>query len=271
MNNDTLTPAQGLTSVEARDRLDRIGPNKPSPSRQGVGLLHLLTLFANPLAIVLIIAAGISALVGEVTSSIIIILMVLVGIGINFFQTLRSHRAIQRLRETVALTATVRRDGKWKEVPRHEVVPDDVIQLSAGDLVPADCRLLRSRDLHVQQAALTGESLPVEKEASDRTREGTARADDPGLVFLGTSIISGTATAVVFATGNKTGFGDIAARLSERAPETEFERGTRRFGLFITQTVLVLVFFVFLVDAVMKSRCTGIAAVRHRTGSWFDT
>lgn len=245
-------PNPGLSSEEARERLKRVGPNQPTGERNGHVLAELFGLFANPLALVLLGAAGVSAWLGDSTGAAIIVAIVLIGAGINFAQTYRSSRAILRLRAGVAVTATVFRDGEWHEVLRREVVPGDVICLSAGDLVPADARLLTARDLHVQQAALTGESLPVEKEAAHGPNSGPLTTGDRDAVFFGTSVVSGTATALVAATGPATAFGEIAARLAARPPETEFDRGTRRFGLFITQAVLVLVFFVFLTGAALR-------------------
>jgi Mg2+-importing ATPase len=245
-------PIPGLSSDEARERLERVGPNQPAGERNGHLLAELVGLFANPLALVLLGAAGVSAWLGDETGAAIIVAIVLIGAGINFVQTYRSSRAILRLRAGVAVTATVFRDGEWREVPRSEVVPGDVIRLSAGDLVPADAGLLTARDLHVQQAALTGESLPVEKEATHVSNNGPLSPGGRDAVFFGTSVVSGTATAVVVATGPATAFGEIAARLAARPPETEFDRGTRRFGLFITQAVLVLVFFVFLTGAALR-------------------
>jgi P-type Mg2+ transporter len=242
----------GLSGDEARARLAQYGPNE-FVTRGRLPLAELFGLFTNPLALVLIGAAIVSAVVGDPTGAGIIIAVVLISAAINFAQTFRSHRAMQRLREGVAPTATVLRDGRWEELLRREVVPGDVIRLCAGDLVPADSRLLSGRDLHVQQAALTGESLPAEKEAvANRPPAAPLHPDDCDAVFLGTSVVSGTATALVVATGRATAFGEIAARLAERPPETEFERGTRRFGLFITQTVIVLVFFVLLVNAALR-------------------
>ncbi|HZR38939.1 MAG TPA: magnesium-translocating P-type ATPase, partial [Ktedonobacteraceae bacterium] len=164
--------------------------------------------------------------------------------------TYTSQRAVERLRAGVAPTATVLRDGTWKELPRRLVVPGDIVRLAAGDLVPADARLLEAVDVHVQQAALTGESLPVEKVASDQTVAEGQLADTPNLVFLGTSLVSGTARAVVTATGRNTAFGDIVVRLTHHPPETEFERGIRRFGFLILQTVFFLILFVFLIGVV---------------------
>src|SRR5690606_7396330 len=131
----------------------------------------------------------------------------------------RSQRAIEHLRGSVAPTATVLRDGAWCDLPRQQIVPGDCIRLAAGDLVPADARLIEAKDLHVQQAALTGESLPVEKSAAADGTQATnataaaAAADDAHRVFLGTSVISGTGIATVTATGRATAYGDIAKRL----------------------------------------------------------
>ncbi|HSQ56504.1 MAG TPA: magnesium-translocating P-type ATPase [Gemmata sp.] len=241
----------GLTSEAARERLRRFGPNQPAAEKSTHLIWELLQLFENPLALVLIAAAGVSVWLGDHTGAAIIVAIVSVGAAINFVQTYRSTRAIRRLREGVAVTATVLRDGEWKEVPRREVVPDDIFRLMAGDLVPADARLLTARDLHLQQGVLTGESFPVEKEAGP-TRDGPIDPSDRYSVFFGTSVVSGTATARAVATGPATAFGAIACRLASHPPETEFDRGTRRFGLFITQTVLVLVFFVFLVNAALE-------------------
>jgi Mg2+-importing ATPase len=242
----TASSVDGLTGGEARDRLRRVGPNEPAIHRRGAAVRELLLFLANPLVIILLIASLASAILGEPVNAAIIVLMVVLSIVLNFVQTYRSQRAAQRLREEVAPTAGVLRDGRWLEMPRRELVPGDVIRLAAGDRVPADARLIQTRDLHIQQAALTGESLPVEKEAVDLPPGVREAAEARNLVFLGTSVVSGTATAVVVATGPSTAFGDIAAQLSTQPPETEFQRGLWRFALLIMRTVLFLVLFVLL-------------------------
>jgi Mg2+-importing ATPase len=203
----------------------------------------------NPLVVILLIASLIAGLLGEVVNALIIVVMVVLSIALNFLQTSRSQKAAERLRAEVAPTATVLRDGQWKEVPRREIVPGDVIRLAAGDLIPADARLIEEHDLHVQQAALTGESLPAEKEAGDLDSATDALVDARNRVYLGTFVVSGTATALVIATGRVTVFGEIATRLTAKAPETEFERGVRHFGLLIMRTVVFLVLFVFIANA----------------------
>jgi P-type Mg2+ transporter len=248
--NIQVAAGAGLSTTEARLRLSKIGPNEPVSPRRTSGLVQILLLFVNPLAIILLVASAISAAVGEVINASIIALMVLLSAALNFVQTYRSQRAVERIRKEVAPTATVLRDGNWTDIPRRELVPGDVIRLTAGDLVPADAFLFEVRDLHVQQAALTGESLPVEKEALDLQTISRDTSDDHK-VFLGTSVVSGTGTALVMATGKSTAFGDIATRLATRPPETEFERGTRQFGLLIMKTTILLVLFVLLVSVVL--------------------
>jgi P-type Mg2+ transporter len=168
--------------------------------------------------------------------------MVALSAGLNLWQSFRSARAVKCLEAQITPTATARRDGAWLEVPRRDIVVGDVIRLSAGDLVPADARLLTASDLHVHQAALTVEPMPAEKLAMPGALDAIG-PDVAGLVYLGTSIVSGTATAVVFATGKDTAFGDVVQRLAERPDETAFERGTRKFGMLIMQTVMFLVLF----------------------------
>jgi len=240
----------GLSSAEAERRFAEFGPNEPVPAKIAGPLFQFLRFCTNPLVLILLVASAISTFLGQVVDAIIIAMMVVMSVVLNFIQAYRSERAVQGLRDQVAPTATVKRDGKWFELPRRQIVPGDVVRLSAGDLVPADARLLRSQDLHVQQAALTGESMPVEKCVGEGESDETG-ATRPDLVFLGTSVVSGTATALVIATGPRTSFGDIAARLSERPPETEFDRGTRQFGILIMKTVFFLVLFILVVSVAM--------------------
>jgi P-type Mg2+ transporter len=244
----------GLTTDEARQRLDAVGPNEPARAPRTAGLVQILLLLANPLVIILLIASAASAILGERVNASIIVLMVALSVVLNFVQTYRSHRVAERLRAAVAPTATACRDGIWNQIRRRDLVPGDVVRLGAGDRVPADARLLEARDLHVQQAALTGESMPVEKDAGAIEVAPRQPADARNVVFLGTSVVSGTATALVVATGPATAFGDIAARLSTRPPETEFERGTRQFALLIMRTVFFLVLFVLLAGALLHHK-----------------
>ena len=229
----------GLTSAEAARRLAQYGPNEPVPVRRFSALQQFLRLFANPLVLILLVAALVSSLLGQPVDAAIIVTIVLLGVGLNFWQTFRSGRAAEQLRASVMPTATVLRDARWQEIPLAGVVPGDYFRLSAGDLIPADAQLIESRDLAVQQSALTGESLPVDKHA-------------PDMVFLGTSVVSGTAAAVAAATGPRTQFGGIAERVASRAPDTEFEHGLHRFSVLILQTTVVLVLFILTTSLALK-------------------
>lgn len=252
-NNINFDLKQGLTSEEARHQLAIVGANELIIVRHSTALVQFLLLFLNPLVIILLTASLASALLGEAVNAIIIVAMVIVSVIINFIQTYRSQQAAERLRQQVVPTATVLRDGNWIELPRRELVPGDIIRLSAGDLVPADACLLQTKDLHVNEASLTGESLPVEKSVNSHL-DPTAHSinEMENKIFLGTSVVSGTAMAQVIATGKATQFGDIVARLATRPPATEFERGTNQFGFLIMKTIFLLVFFVLIINIVMK-------------------
>jgi Mg2+-importing ATPase len=205
----------------------------------------------NPLTLILVIAAIVSAFTGDAVDAGIIGVIVLLSGTIDLTQTYHSERAVEKLRDQIAPTATARRDGEWKEIQRRDVVPGDTVRLSAGDLVPADARLLTARDLYVQQGMLTGESLPSDKEVTGEP--ASTKADARNMVFLGTSIVSGTAIAEVVATGPRTAFGDIATRLTARPEETAFDKGLRKFSQLIARTVLFLVLFV-LVTSIVRHR-----------------
>ncbi len=234
----------GLSGAEARQRLKQFGYNDPVKSHKTSRIVQFLLLFAEPLIAILLVASAVSVVVGDVVNALIILVMVLLGVILNFIQTSRSQNAAEALKKAVSLTATVLRGGEWLEITRREVVPGDLVRLSAGDLVPADADLIEANSLHVAESALTGESLPVEKDVGAKDASQTK-------VFLGTSVISGTAKALVTATGSETVFGDIAKRLVGKTPESDFERGTRKFGYLIMRVVFFLVVFVLIINVLM--------------------
>lgn len=238
--------SEGLSWAEASERLTRYGPNTPGQQARRPAWVQFLTRFANPLVLVLLVASGVSFLTHELTSSAIIAGVILVSVTLDFVQERRADDAAERLRSSVALKATVLRDGAEREVPAGELVPGDVVLLSAGSLVPADARLLEARDLFVNQALLTGEPYPVEKQPGDAT-PGTEPSEARNAVFMGTSVISGMGRALVFATGARTTMGDIARALAGPAPSTSFERDARHFGLMLMRVTVLLVLFVLLV------------------------
>jgi Mg2+-importing ATPase len=236
----------GLTSGQAAESLERFGPNELAPTTRYSLIADIWHSLANPLTIILLMAAAVSAFLGQRVDAAIIGTMVLLSTIIDLTQTHRSVTAMNKLRAQVSPTATVLRDGDWKEIHRRDVVPQDIIRLSAGDLVPADARLVQARDLYVQQSALTGESLLAEKNVTNDST--STKADAQNMVFVGTSVISGTGMAEVVNTGSRTAFGDIASRLAAEPQETAFSKGLRDFSSFLARTVLFLVLFLIIVS-----------------------
>lgn len=243
------TSSRGLSTAEARRRLRRDGPNQPRSVAKFWVVGEIVRLLMNPLVLMLLIASLLTAVLGDRVDAIIIAIIVVISLALDFYQSYRSQRAVQQLERLIVTTATVRRDGKLVEVPFAELVPGDVIVLGPGDLVPADCRLISAQLLLINQAALTGESLPIEKHAEDLKQAVDNPAEAVNAVFLGTSVVSGTGEALIVNTGNRTVFSHISQLLQKKPPPTEFERGMREFAHLIARTVMLLVLFVFLVNA----------------------
>jgi Mg2+-importing ATPase len=244
------TPA-GLTSDEAKQRLRLHGPNSLVAESRFAPLISFLRFFANPLVLILLAASAISIVLGDQVGGSIIIAIVLLSVVVNFYVEFQARHAVEDIRKQVATTAAVLRDGHERELPVAELVPGDIVRLNAGDLAPADARLLDSKDLHVRESALTGESLPVDKAAADLATGQHTIADASNSVFLGTAVQTGIGTAVIVRTGKDTAFGAIAQRLAMRPPETEFGRGIRHFGLMITRVMMLLVLFVLMVNLLL--------------------
>ncbi len=243
---------KGLSSFEARCRQDQLGLNVITQKPRRSIVLEALARSMNPLVAILLMAAIISGITGNVINAFIIITILLISVFLDYFQSHRSLKAEKCLEEKVATTANVLRDAQWVEIPCREIVPGDIVRLSAGDMVPADGVLLRAKDFYVQQAALTGESLPVEKEAASYIGEIKNPAEAINAVFSGSSVVSGVAEALVVSTGENTLFGEIAKTLTAQPPRTEFEKGILRFSFFIMKMVIFLVLFVFVVNLFLK-------------------
>jgi Mg2+-importing ATPase len=243
------TSQSGLSSQEVQSRLATYGPNELSEKQKRTGLVEILYHLRNPLVLILLIAALISGFVGYVTDAVIIFFIVLLSIVLDVYQESKAQNAAEALKERVTTKATVLRDGVKQDVKLSEIVPGDIVYLIAGDLVPADCRLINAKDLNLNQSALTGEAFPVEKNATPLSTVTSELTGWNNYVFLGTSVVSGTGTAVVAKTGGLTEYGGIAKELVTKAPETEFEKGLRRFGALMTEVTLFLVVFVFFVNA----------------------
>ena len=241
----------GLTSAEARTRLLEFGPNLFDVRQQQPLVLQFLSRFKNPLVVLLLVASAISALTGEIANFAIISAIVLFSVTLDFVQEHRAGKAAEGLRQSVSVRAKLTRDGIEVETPVAEVVPGDLVLLSAGDMIPADGLVLEARDLFVKQALLTGEPYPVEKRPGPVTTDATDIQDAANAVFMGTSVISGSAKMRVVKTGTSTAIGAVADRVRREPPPSAFEIGTHRFGLLIMRLTILLVLFVLLVNAVL--------------------
>jgi len=242
---------QGLSTSQALANRERYGPNDISKVRRPPIVLQFLGHFRNLLVIILLIAAGISVIAGEIVSAGIIFFIVIASVTLDFFQEYKAGNAAELLKEKIRTMVSVYRDGELREISLQDLVPGDVITLRAGDIVPADGRVLQSRDFYLNQSSLTGEPYPVGKNAGIAD-EKTPLTEAANYLFLGTSVVSGTATALITKTGESTEFGKVAKTLVERPPETEFERGLRHFSYLMSQFVFFLVIFVFFINALFR-------------------
>jgi P-type Mg2+ transporter len=242
---------EGLTPDQVQARLVRYGYNDISSARKRPVIVQFLEHFRNLLIIILLIAAAISLFVGEITNFAIIVVIVLASVTLDFFQEYKAGNAAELLRQKIVSKAQVLRNGTRTELPITGLVPGDIIYLAAGDIVPADSRLLEERDFYVNQSALTGEPYPVAK-TTGPADAATPLAEAANYLFLGTSVVSGTATALVTRTGMTTEFGKVASSLVARPPETEFERGLRQFSYLMSRFIFFLVIFVFFINAMFR-------------------
>jgi P-type Mg2+ transporter len=246
------TPPNGLTDEEASDRLEIFGANEVAYQKKENWLSRLWVAARNPLVILLTVLAILSYSTGDSAAGTIMMLMVALGMSLRFVQETRADNAAAKLKAMITVTATVVRDGETREIPLRDLVPGDIVKLSAGDMIPGDVRLISAKDLFVIQATLTGESLPVEKTDTPDTRESVSTIERSDLCFLGTSVESGSATAVIVATGRHTYFGKVAHSLTRRQVETAFDKGVKKFTWLMIRFMLVMVPLVFLINGITK-------------------
>ncbi len=242
------TTSQGLGEDEAKARLRLYGANLLKPRKRTDALTLLLSQFKSPIILILLLAAALSIFLAGYTDAVIIMAIVAISGLLGFWQERGAARAVEKLLAMVQVKGMVQRQGKAREVSVEEIVPGDVVLLNAGDAIPGDCLILESKDLFVDEAALTGETFPVEKAAGILPAE-TPLSQRTNTLFMGTHVVSGTASAVMVLTGTATEFGQVSERLRLKAPETEFERGVRRFGYFLMEVTFVLVIAIFAVNA----------------------
>jgi len=249
--------AAGLSQAEADARLKEFGANDIVREKHQTALTRLLMNVKNPLVLLLLALAVLSFLTGDLRATVVIAVMVVLGVVLRFFQEMRADNAAEKLQAMVSNTATAVRDGKDAEVPLKTLVPGDVIRLAAGDMVPADVRVLFAKDLFLNQAALTGEALPVEKKAAPAPADVQNPLELPSICFLGSSVESGSATAVVIHTGGRTYFGSLAARIVGPRLLTSFDTGINKFTWLMIRFIAVMVPAVFLINGVSKGDWLG--------------
>ncbi|MEY8353969.1 magnesium-translocating P-type ATPase [Lachnospiraceae bacterium 54-53] len=255
---------EGLTSQAAEEKQEEYGPNVITIGSRDTVLHRLREAVINPFNVILLVIAAVNYFTDVIASSKpdyltvgIIVSLVLLSSLVAFVQNQRSNAAAEKLSEMISNQADVWRDGKLTEIPMDEVVPGDMVKLSAGHMLPADVRFLSTKDTFVAQAALTGESAPVEKFCDAENRPGDGLTDLQNIGFMGSNVVSGSATAVVLATGNNTYFGSMAKSLSGDRARTSFERGVDSVSRLLVRMMLVMVPVVFLINGVAKGDWAG--------------
>jgi P-type Mg2+ transporter len=279
--NLLATSMDGLSEATAAERLEQFGPNEVSREQGNDWLGRLWHAARNPLVILLSVLAVISFWTAEVpgdpqstnanlAGAWIMVVMVVLGVALRFIQESRADAAAAKLKAMIRVTATVIREGKANEVPLNQLVSGDIVRLSAGDMVPGDVRVLTSKDLFIIQATLTGESLPVEKFDARDTRENVAPLERSNLCFLGTSVESGTAQAVVVETGAQTYLGTIAKSMSTQMVETSFDKGIRKFTWLMLRFMAVMVPLVFLINGLKPHIVNGVSTHDWKEAFFFS-
>jgi Mg2+-importing ATPase len=246
------TSLAGLTEAQAKERLAATGPNEIAQERKQGWVVRILKIIRNPLVILLSILSAISFATGDARAGSVMAMMVALSVGLRFLQEARADAAAEKLKAMIHVTATVVRDGAAREIPLRDLVPGDIVKLAAGDMIPGDVRLVALKDLFVSQGSLTGESLPVEKISSPETETASSPTELKNTCFMGTSVESGTATAVVITTGVHTYFGSMARSITGERTPTSFDQGLSRFTWLMMQFMAVMVPLVFFINGFTK-------------------
>ncbi len=251
-----VTRAEGLTSEQAAVRLAEHGPNSLARDQRPGFALMLWRSILNPLVVLLAVLATVSFSTGDPRAGTVMVLMIVLSVGLRLYQEAKADSAAAKLKAMISVSATALRDGSPQEVPLAHLVPGDVVQLAAGDMIPGDVRLIQAKDLFVSQGSLTGESFPIEKHTVETAGAAVAPLDLPTIAFLGTSVESGAATAVVVATGKETYLGGMAESLSVQPPQTAFDRDISRFTWLLLRFMFVMVPLVFVINGLTKGSWT---------------
>ena len=244
------TQPSGLSPEEIEKRIEEHGFNEVAQEKKHGGWARFVDSIRNPLVILLSVLAAIAFATEDIRSGVVMLGMVVMGVALRFIQESRADKAAAALKAMIKVTTAVLRDGQEVEIPLKEVVPGDVVKLAAGDMIPADIRIVSSKDLFIIQASLTGESLPVEKFDAQETRESLIELSN--ICYLGTSVESGSATAVVINTGSNTYFGQMAKSITARPIETSFDKGVNKFTVLMIQFIFFMAPTVFLINGLLK-------------------
>ena len=250
------TSASGLSEEEAAARLEEYGPNEIAQEKKRDWLWRFWMAMCNPLVILLTILAIVTFATAQSSSDMIggwvMVGMVVLGVSLRFIQETKADNAAAKLKAMIKVTATVIRDNQPKEIPISQLVPGDMVKLSAGDMIPGDVRLISAKDLFIIQATLTGESLPVEKTDAPDPRTNVQPIEHTNLCFLGTSVESGSAMAVIVATGAQTYFGKMASSLAGQQVDTAFDKGVKKFTWLMIRFLVVMTPLVFAINGLTK-------------------
>jgi len=243
---------RGLTKVQRNRLLAEHGLNEITHEKRKPWIIRLLVTFKNPLIILLFVLAGISFFTGDITTAFIVGVMILISVILRFSQEEQAYNAAKKLQSMVTTTCAVMTDSQIHETDVRYVVPGDIIQLAAGDIVPGDLRVLNSKDLFINQSLLTGEALPVEKHASIPQEKSNNPLEIHNLCFMGTNVESGTAQGIILETGGNTYFGDLAKSIAGQRVETNFDKGVDKFTWLMIWFMLIMTPLVFIINGVGK-------------------
>lgn len=246
------TSINGLSDEIVEEKTEEFGLNEPARKKKRNILLQILLKFANPLVIVLLIIATSSLFLNNKIGAYLIYLMALSSVILTFIQEYRANREAEKLIEMVSSTAAVSRNNKIKEIKIKYLVPGDIVHLSAGDMIPADLRIISCKDLFINQASLTGESFPVEKFAGPFDSQSNSITELGNIAFMGTSVVSGIATALVLETGTRTQFGELSQKVVRTHVETGFDKGIKKYTWLMLRLMIALVLIIFAINAILK-------------------
>ncbi len=264
----------GLTTDRVEEARREFGPNELKVGEKIGVVKEILLRFKNPLVIQLLVIAAVSLATAEgpsdIAAAVVVGIMVLLSVGLAYFQERRSGRAVEKLQEMVQTNCVVIREGKEVELPMFEIVPGDLVVLQAGAIIPADLRLISTKDFFIGQSALTGESMPVEKNAAPSDLADKGIIELTNACFQGSNVVSGTARAIVVNTGNRTYFGSISEKLAGQRVVTSFDRGIADFTWLMIRFMVVMVSVVFLIRGSKESQLAGGNQIQPVCGGGID-